>query len=152
MKKNSNLNLSLKNHLPKSSPEHRFERENVPEVPIHPTKSAHYIYPETPPFGAYSKEFVQQNAKPKPSPIKENEVKTKNNFKINLYIEDAHCSQLPADAATTTTVQKQLNAATLQDDHDSGIAINSLLTSMGRCNPIAEKKAFFQLPMTMLAG
>uniref|UniRef100_A0A1A9UX43 Cadherin domain-containing protein n=1 Tax=Glossina austeni TaxID=7395 RepID=A0A1A9UX43_GLOAU len=125
--------------------EHRFERENVPEVPVHPTKLAHYMYPETPPFGAHSKELVQQSVKPKPSPIKENEVKTKNNSKINLYIEDAHCSQLPAGAASTTTVQKQLNAATLEDDHDSGIAMNSLLTSMGRRNPIAEKKSVFSI-------
>ncbi|XP_054734543.1 cadherin-86C [Anastrepha obliqua] len=121
--------------------EHRFERENAPEVPLPPTKLPHYMYPETPPFAAF-KETPGNNikVKPKPSPIRENEVKVTNS-KICLNVGN----QNSAIATSSTNTQKQLNASTLEDDHDSGIAMNSLLNSMGRRNPIADKKSVFSI-------
>lgn len=134
------------NHPLVQHSEHRFERENAPEVPLAPTKLPHYIYPETPPSTyAGSKEGNAKNIKPKPSPIKENEVKVTKSSKINLYIEDPNSTHPHTSHTSTTSVQKQLNAATLEDDHDSGIAMNSLLNSMGRRNPIAEKKSVFSI-------
>ncbi|XP_017855996.1 PREDICTED: cadherin-86C isoform X2 [Drosophila arizonae] len=127
------------NHPLLQHSEHRFERENAPEVPPPPTKLPHYMYPETPPHAAPpDKDQHSQKHKPKPSPIKENEVKLTKS-KINLYVEDPNTAHLPSHA------QKQLNASTLEDDHDSGIAMNSLMNSMGRRNPIAEKKSVFSI-------
>lgn len=127
--------------------EHRFERENATEVSVPPSKLPHYIYPETPPTLGSSKETNTKNPRPKPSPIKENEVKVSNSSKLNVYIEDPAATH-PATLASTSSsmsTQKQLNAATLEDDLDSGIAMNSLLNSMGRRNPIAEKKSVFSI-------
>lgn len=120
------------NHPLLQHSEHRFEREYESEVPIAPTKLPHYMYPETPPLKESHGKKVIRDYKPKPSPIKENEIKITNS-KINLYIEDN-------DSKT-----KQLNVSTLEDDLDSGIAMNSLLHSMGRRNPIAEKKSVFSI-------
>lgn len=135
------------NHPLVQHSEHRFERENNPEVPVPPSKLPHYIYPETPPTFSGTKETNAKHLKPKPSPIKENEVKvTNSSSKINLYIEDPSATHpATSHSSTTSSVQKQLNAATLEDDHDSGIAMNSLLNSMGRRNPIAEKKSVFSI-------
>ncbi|EDW83990.2 uncharacterized protein Dwil_GK13902 [Drosophila willistoni] len=129
------------NHPLLQHSEHRFERENAPEVPAPPTKLAHYMYPETPPHATNpdKEQSAKRPNKPKPSPIRENEVKVTNS-KINLYIEDRNANQQPGASGT-----KQLNASTLEDDHDSGIAMNSLLNSMGRRNPIAEKKSVFSI-------
>ncbi|XP_061389861.1 cadherin-86C [Musca vetustissima] len=127
--------------------EHRFERENAPEVSVPPSKLPHYIYPETPPTFSSAKETNMKHIKPKPSPIKENEVKVNNASKINLYIEDPSATH-PTTTTTNSSsnsIHKQLNAATLEDDLDSGIAMNSLLNSMGRRNPIAEKKSVFSI-------
>ncbi|XP_030564312.1 cadherin-86C [Drosophila novamexicana] len=127
------------NHPLLQHSEHRFERENAPDVPPPPTKLPHYMYPETPPHATSTeKDQLSQRHKPKPSPIKENEVKLTKS-KINLYIEDQNTVHLPSHA------QKQLNASTLEDDHDSGIAMNSLMNSMGRRNPIAKKKSVFSI-------
>lgn len=132
------------NHPLVQHSEHRFERENNPEVPAPPTKLPHYIYPETPPTFATTRESSTTKLKPKPSPIKENEVKLTNTAsKVNLYIEDSNTTHPTTNSSSS--VQKQLNAATLEDDHDSGIAMNSLLNSMGRRNPIAEKKSVFSI-------
>ncbi|XP_059219836.1 cadherin-86C isoform X4 [Stomoxys calcitrans] len=128
--------------------EHRFERKNTHEVAVHPTKLPHYIYPETPPTIGSSKEQTNsKNVKTKPSPIKENKVKDNNSSKLNLYIEDCnapHRQNVTSNSSSTST-QKQLNVLTLEDDLDSGIAMNSLLNSMGRRNPIAEKKSVFSI-------
>lgn len=116
--------------------EHRYEYDYnpAPEIPIPPTKLPHYIYPETPPQHGDAK----QKAKPtklRPSPIKENEVKA-----------TSHKAVIPIEATDTNPNQsKQLNASTLEDDLDSGIAMNSLLNSMGRRNPIADKKSVFTI-------
>ncbi|XP_075147348.1 cadherin 86C isoform X2 [Haematobia irritans] len=127
--------------------EHRFERENAPEVSVPPSKLPHYIYPETPPTVGSNKESNARSVKPKPSPIKENEVKVTTSSKINLYIEDPSVTHPPTitSSSSSTSAHKQLNAATLEDDLDSGIAMNSLLNSMGRRNPIAEKKSVFSI-------
>ncbi|XP_037950447.1 cadherin-86C isoform X2 [Teleopsis dalmanni] len=133
------------NHPLLQHSEHRFERENAPEVPVPPTKLPHYMYPETPPHANSKPTQSSQKLKPKPSPIKENEVKV-SNAKINLYIEDPNATHPSTTTASSQHVtQKQLNASTLEDDHDSGIAMNSLLNSMGRRNPIAEKKSVFSI-------
>ncbi|XP_054090120.1 cadherin-86C isoform X2 [Zeugodacus cucurbitae] len=127
--------------------EHRFERENATEVPLPPTKLSHYMYPETPPFTS-TKVAAGNNVKvkPKPSPIKENEVKTTHS-KINLHVENPNSTH-PNPSSNTNmhkNSQKQLNVSTLEDDHDSGIAMNSLLNNMGRRNPIADKKSVFSI-------
>ncbi|XP_017492071.1 PREDICTED: cadherin-86C-like, partial [Rhagoletis zephyria] len=118
--------------------EHRFERENAPGVPLPPSKLPHYMYPETPPFTAF-KETPENNMKTKfkTSPIRENEVKV--GLKVRPNVENS------SSAHVNTNSQKQLNASTLEDDHDSGIAMNSLLNSMGRRNPIADKKSVFSI-------
>ncbi|XP_037828546.1 cadherin-86C isoform X2 [Lucilia sericata] len=136
------------NHPLVQHSEHRFERENIPDVPVPPSKLPHYIYPETPPTFSGNKDANAKVPKPKPSPIKENEVKVSksSSSKINLYIEDPNGTHpTTSHNSSSTSVQKQLNAATLEDDHDSGIAMNSLLNSMGRRNPIAEKKSVFSI-------
>ncbi|XP_020817256.1 cadherin-86C isoform X2 [Drosophila serrata] len=124
------------NHPLLQHSEHRFERENALEVPTAPTKLPHYMYPETPPHAAAASKDATKSAKelkPKPSPIRENEVKVSNS---KIYVENRGTGNLS---------QKQLNASTLEDDHDSGIAMNSLLNSLGRRNPIAEKKSVFSI-------
>ncbi|XP_039969128.1 cadherin-86C isoform X2 [Bactrocera tryoni] len=117
--------------------EHRFERENAPEVPLPPTKLPHYMYPETPPF-VVSK---MAKVKSKPSPIKENEVKVTTS-KIKPNPNSTHSNP---NISTHQLSQKQLNVSTLEDDHDSGIAMNSLLNNTGRRNPIADKKSVFSI-------
>lgn len=113
--------------------EHRYEHEYIsgPEIPIAPVKVPHYMYPETPPMhtSLESKRAKAAAPKPKPSPIREHEV-------------------MEHSARSTTQIdsnQKQLNASTLEDDHDSGIAMNSLLHSLGKRNPIADKKSVFTI-------
>lgn len=130
------------NHPLLQHSEHRFERENAPEVPPPPTKLPHYMYPETPPHA--DKEHAAQRSKPKPSPIKENEVKISKS-KINLNLNADNPGNAAPHTSHSSHVQKQLNASTLEDDHDSGIAMNSLMNSMGRRNPIAEKKSVFSI-------
>ncbi|XP_034662090.1 cadherin-86C isoform X2 [Drosophila subobscura] len=142
-KKETDTNHPLLQHS-----EHRFERESAMEVPSHPTKLPHYMYPETPPYAATAaaaaasdRELPAQRQPQKPSPIKENEVKVTNS-KIN------HLKQgrgLAHQTSSSSHAQKQLNASTLEDDHDSGIAMNPLLNSLGRRNPIAEKKSVFSI-------
>ncbi|XP_017055208.1 cadherin-86C isoform X2 [Drosophila ficusphila] len=123
------------NHPLLQHSEHRFERENALEVPAAPTKLPHYMYPETPPHAAAAGKDSKssKDQRPKPSPIRENEVKVSNS-KINV-----------ENRGAANPTQKQLNASTLEDDHDSGIAMNSLLNSLGRRNPIAEKKSVFSI-------
>lgn len=115
--------------------EHRYEHEYdpQPDIPVPPTKLPHYMYPETPPLS--SVKAKNQKSKPKPSPIHENEVKEPSSSR--------HSSQ--TDINTNPNVSKQLNASTLEDDHDSGIAMNSLLHSLGKRNPIADKKSVFTI-------
>lgn len=110
--------------------EHRFEHEYEKSTANPPTtKLPHYMYPETPP--TLNQDVTVQHStckstKPKISPIKENEVKNSK-------------SQVPLE---------QLNVSNLEDDHDSGIAMNSLLHSLSRGqtrNPIADKKSVFTI-------
>lgn len=119
--------------------EHRYEHEysGAPEIPVPPTKLPHYMYPETPPLASIDssrKSKSQDKAKPKPSPIHEHEVKEHSS---------RHSSQ--SEINSNQTASKQLNASTLEDDHDSGIAMNSLLHSLGKRNPIADKKSVFTI-------
>lgn len=112
--------------------EHRYEHEyNTNDIPVPPTKLPHYMYPETPPLASLDSsrsKSKSHKSKPKPSPIHENEVKE----------HSRHSSQSDFNS-------KQLNASTLEDDHDSGIAMNSLLHSLGKRNPIADKKSVFTI-------
>ncbi|XP_030382491.1 cadherin-86C-like [Scaptodrosophila lebanonensis] len=119
--------------------EHRFERENAPDIPPPPTKLPHYMYPETPPYATRLKK--DEEIKQKPSPIKENEVKVSNSH-INVCKEDQNCL---TEINAPKHDQIKLNVSKLEDDHDSGIAMNSLLNSMGRRNPITEKKSVFSI-------
>lgn len=131
---------SDKNHPLLQHSEHRFEHEYTPGPEIIQPKSKlpHYLYPETPPqinrdtkrTGNTQKDV---KPKPKPSPIKEGVVKHPSSKTI-ITINSA-----------TTSHSKQLNASTLEDDHDSGIAMNSLLYNKGRRNPITDKKSVFTI-------
>lgn len=129
------------NHPRLQYSEHRYEHEYdpAPDIPVAPTKLPHYMYPETPPQAKPQKnsKLMHTQQKPKPSPIREHEVK---DFKVIIPIES---STDPPHHQTQTT--KQLNVSTLEDDHDSGIAMNSLLHNMGRRNPIADKKSVFTI-------
>lgn len=113
--------------------EHRYEHEYnpAPDIPMPPVKLPHYMYPETPPMVSLdnTKKKPLQPAKPKPSPIHEHIVK----------------QSTTRTPRTTDSSSKQLNASTLEDDHDSGIAMNSLLHSLGKRNPIADKKSVFTI-------
>lgn len=135
-----------KNHAPKIQTdtnhpllqysEHRYEREYnpAPDLPPAPSQVSHYMYPETPPSAKPAKpiRLSVTGQRPKPSPIHEHEVK---DFKVVI----------PIEAQSTHHSTKQLNAATLEDDHDSGIAMNSLLHSMARKHPITDKKSVFTI-------
>lgn len=114
--------------------EHRYEHEYnpQPDIPIPPVKLQHYMYPETPPMAGVESKKKAQLLKPKPSPIREHEVKE-------------HSARSSTQPDATSSSQKQLNASTLEDDHDSGIAMNSLLHSLGKRNPIADKKSVFTI-------
>lgn len=96
-----------------------------------------FRYPETPPLASIESSRRSKNqdkAKPKPSPIHEHEVKEHSS---------RHSSQSEINA--NQNASKQLNASTLEDDHDSGIAMNSLLHNLGKRNPIADKKSVFTI-------
>lgn len=112
--------------------EHRFEAEykKAPALPPPPSKLPHYMYPETPPHVNRETKVNVQQLKAAQSPIKEDEEKH---------------SKSKVSYSTGSLEQKQLNASTLEDDHDSGIAMNSLLHSMGRRNPIVDKKSIFTI-------
>lgn len=120
------------NHPLLQHSEHQYEREYAaaPEIPMPPVKLPHYMYPETPPMVSMdNKKSKALHAKPKPSPIKEHVVKD-------------YSGKSPSHVDSS---QKQLNASTLEDDHDSGIAMNAMLHSLGKRNPIADKKSVFTI-------
>lgn len=113
--------------------EHRFEGDykKAPPIPQHPSKLPHYMYPETPPHVNRETKINVQQLRAAQSPIKEDEEK--------------HSKSKVLGYSTGSLEQKQLNASTLEDDHDSGIAMNSLLHSMGRRNKAVDKKSIFTI-------
>lgn len=127
--------------------EHRYEREYnpAPDLPPAPIQVSHYMYPETPPIAAKPAKPIRlsvQGQRPKPSPIHEHQVK---DFKVVIPIEAHHSTAAHHHHHQQQHSTKQLNAATLEDDHDSGIAMNSLLHSMARRHPITDKKSVFTI-------
>ena len=126
--------------------EHRFEHEyqHQANIPLPPQKLPHYMYPNTPP--AHSDSKISIKYKPNASPINENEVsKTTTTIKIPI---DQNGVSNPNITTTTTTTTMMMNAQQHQqsqheDDHDSGIAMNSLLH--GKRNKIADKKSVFTI-------
>lgn len=132
--------------------EHRFEHEYSPQphIPKQPTKLPHYMYPNTPPTHG-GEQKINIKYKPNGAPINENEI-SKTTTTIKIPIEHNGFSN-PNITTTSTTVTKMMNANNLQqqqqnqqhyeDDHDSGIAMNSLLH--GKRNKIAEKKSVFTI-------
>lgn len=120
--------------------EHRYEHEYnpAPEIALPPTKLSHYMYPETPPLAS-----IESSRRP----IKNDD---KNKSKIPLIPENELMEQLSHHSSRTeinlnSNQSKQLNASTLEDDHDSGIAMNPLLHNLGKRNRIAEKKSVFTI-------
>lgn len=114
--------------------EHRFEGEYKKAPPINPhppSKLPHYMYPETPPHVNRETKINVQQLRAAQSPIKEDEEK--------------HSKSKVVSYSTGSMEQKQLNASTLEDDHDSGIAMNSLLHSMGKRNKMVDKKSIFTI-------
>ncbi|XP_055601879.1 cadherin-86C isoform X2 [Uranotaenia lowii] len=117
--------------------EHRFEAEYDPNSQIQPPadKLPHYLYPNTPPIVNRDNKVqikIVDSSASKPSPIHEHEVKEPR--------------PRPSDPSTTTTTTKTLNASTLEDDHDSGIAMNSLLHSKSSKRPsVTDKKSIFTI-------
>lgn len=135
--------------------EHRFEHEYSPQphIPKPPTKLPHYMYPNTPPTNVGDQKINIKTYKPNAAPINENEV-SKTTTTIKIPIEHNGFSN-PNITTTSTTVTKMMNANNVQqhhhqqhqqhyeDDHDSGIAMNSLLH--GKRNKMAEKKSVFTI-------
>ncbi|XP_055696679.1 cadherin-86C isoform X1 [Lutzomyia longipalpis] len=117
-------NYSLLQHS-----EHRFEHEYNPTTSIlaPPTQLKHYLYPNTPPN-------ISTELQDKAGDLESNYLSAK-----NTEAKDSKGKQFGMEES------KQLNVATLEDDHDSGIAMNSFLNSMGRKNPIADKKSVFAI-------
>lgn len=120
--------------------EHRYEHEYnpAPEITLPPTKLPHYMYPETPPLASIesSRRSIQTDEK--------------NKSKIPLILENELMEQSSHHSSQTEinlnqNQSKQLNASTLEDDHDSGIAMNPLLHNLGKRNRIAEKKSVFTI-------
>lgn len=128
------------NHALLQYSEHRYEHEYnpAPEISLPPTKLPHYMYPETPPLASIdsNRKSIQNDDKNKSriSLIPENELKEQSSH---------HSSQ--TEINLNQNQSKQLNASTLEDDHDSGIAMNPLLHNLGKRNPIAEKKSVFTI-------
>lgn len=126
--------------------EHRYEHDYdpAPDIPVAPTKLPHYMYPETPPPAANRQKSNKPHQKQmaKPSPIREHEVK---DFKVIIPIKSNDSIKSTKTSVGGSATTKQLNVATLEDDHDSGIAMNSLLHNIGRRNPITDKKSVFTI-------
>ncbi|XP_059611324.1 cadherin-86C-like [Phlebotomus argentipes] len=110
----------LKEDIQKAKSLQQKSQEDAP-----PTQLGHYLYPKTPPQA--NQKSQKKSSKHPSSPIRESEVK---DTKYKPYNVDE---------------SKQLNVATLEDDHDSGIAMNSFLNSMGRKHPITDKKSVFTI-------
>uniref|UniRef100_A0A182PTP3 Cadherin domain-containing protein n=1 Tax=Anopheles epiroticus TaxID=199890 RepID=A0A182PTP3_9DIPT len=121
--------------------EHRFEAEygtGPPVVPAPPDKLPHYLYPETPPIVSRDNKvqikIVDQSssaaatAAPPPPAVPPTNGGAKSNA-----------------GGTGGKNAKTLNVSTLEDDHDSGIAMNSLLHTKGKRNKIADKKSIFTI-------
>jgi hypothetical protein len=119
--------------------EHRFEHEYMPQPNIShpPHKLPHYMYPNTPPTQSEPK--INIKYKPNASPINENEV-SKTTTTIKIPIDQNGVSN--PNITTTTTTTTLMNTQH-EDDHDSGIAMNSLLH--GKRNKIADKKSIFTI-------
>lgn len=145
-------NNDASNHPLLQYSEHRFEHEYMPQpnIPQPPVKLPHYMYPNTPPTVGDSKISIKY--KPNASPINENEI-SKTTTTIKIPIEQNGGSN-PNITTTTTTTTTMMNASTNhqnhthtqsnhEDDHDSGIAMNSLLH--GKRNKAAEKKSVFTI-------
>lgn len=134
--------------------EHRYEHEYSPQptIPKPPNKLPHYLYPHTPPTHNTDQK-VSIKYKPDTAAINENEV-SKTTTTIKIPIEQNGFSN-PNITTTSTTITKMMNANNVQhsqqqqhqshyeDDHDSGIAMNSLLH--GKRNKLAEKKSVFTI-------
>lgn len=130
--------------------EHRFEHEYQPQPNVSQpsVKLPHYLYPNTPP--TQSDQKVNIKYKPNGSPIKENEI-SKTTTTIKIPIEQNGDSNPNITTTTTTTTmlmkstaqQQQPQCQQHEDDHDSGIAMNSLLH--GKRNKIADKKSVFTI-------
>ncbi|XP_062537306.1 cadherin-86C isoform X2 [Armigeres subalbatus] len=120
--------------------EHRFEAEYDAnsQVPPPPDKLPHYLYPETPPIVNRDNKVqikIVDSSISKPSPIHEHEVKEPR----------PRLSEPSSTAAAPATTTKTLNASTLEDDHDSGIAMNSLLHNKSKRHPLTDKKSIFTI-------
>lgn len=132
--------------------EHRFEHDYLPQPNQQQIKLPHYMYPNTPP-NLDSK--ISLKYKPNSSPIKENEVsKTTTTIKIPIEQNGGHNPNITTTTTTTTTMMNaslhhnnqthaQNQSSQHEDDHDSGIAMNSLLH--GKRNKIADKKSVFTI-------
>ena len=112
-----------------------------PNIPQAPVKLPHYMYPNTPPTVGDPKISIKYY-KPNGSPIKENEV-SKTTTTIKIPIEQNGASNPNITTTTTTTMlnstQQQQQQCQHEDDHDSEIAMNSLLH--GKRSKVADKKS-----------
>uniref|UniRef100_A0A1Y9H204 Cadherin domain-containing protein n=1 Tax=Anopheles dirus TaxID=7168 RepID=A0A1Y9H204_9DIPT len=125
--------------------EHRFEAEygGGPQVPAPPDKLPHYLYPETPPIVSRDNKvqikIVDQSAAPvAPAATAPKPVPAASRAATSV-------TNATTTTATATGTAKTLNVSTLEDDHDSGIAMNSLLHTKGKRNKIADKKSIFTI-------
>ncbi|XP_052869499.1 cadherin-86C [Anopheles cruzii] len=144
--------------------EHWYEATyDPPPVPSLPAdKLPHYLYAETPPIISRDnkvqiKIIDPSTSKPGPAAAAAATVATTPAVTAPAVTVAPPAppapSSKPAAAGTTTTgTSKALNVSTLEDDHDSGIAMNSLLHTSHRAaapraprNKIADKKSIFTI-------
>ncbi|XP_058063242.1 cadherin-86C [Anopheles bellator] len=131
-----------------------YDPPPVPSLP--PDKLPHYLYTEPPPI--ISRDNKVQIKIVDPSSACKPVTATLAPPAVTLAPPPPPASKPPATAATvasvptTTSTSKALNVSTLEDDHDSGIAMNSLLHTGHRAvapraprNKIADKKSIFTI-------
>ncbi|XP_065090429.1 cadherin-86C isoform X2 [Ochlerotatus camptorhynchus] len=146
-KKAQSLSNDATSHPLLQHSEHRFESayDTSSQVPPPPDKLPHFLYPEAPPIVNRDNKVqikIVDSSASKPSPIHENEVKEPRPRPPDPSVTAATTT---GTATTATTTTKTLNASTLEDDHDSGIAMNSLLHNKSKRHPLTDKKSIFTI-------
>ncbi|XP_067616275.1 cadherin-86C isoform X2 [Eurosta solidaginis] len=143
LKENTEINKEYKpkfttemNHPLLQHSEYRFERGNLSEVHLPPSTRSLSIYKNTQPVST-TKGMQDSSSKKshRSLPINENKVNI-GSPKNSLGAENTN---------TNSTKLYHLNVSALEDDHDSGIAMNPLHPKRVHRNPIADKKSIFSI-------
>ncbi|XP_049545284.1 cadherin-86C isoform X3 [Anopheles darlingi] len=141
--------------------EHRYEAayDPSPQIPAPPDKLPHYLYPETPPIVSRDNKVQIKIVDSSAAPVVAAAAAAAAAASAAATPAKPAAPAAGRDDSTTgrqqttgtgttnskATTSKTLNVSTLEDDHDSGIAMNSLLNTKGRRNKIADKKSIFTI-------